>query len=155
MKKVTQFLSAVTFVATIGASNIASAWPAQFVGVWKNVNPTSRGIVRLEISPTMQVRAFGSCTPTPCDHGLTPLATFGNSVSDTNHRKGTAFYNFQFKNVMMSMKLQGAWHIDMEHWNRFTDGSGRQNYWNGERFKKVSAVESIDDVNETEIMPEN
>ncbi len=155
MKKVTQYISVCAFAATLAASNAASAWPAQFIGAWKNVNPNSGGIIRLEIGPGMQLRAFGSCTPTPCNHGLTPLTTYGTSVTDANHRAATAGYNFSFKNVIMTMKLSGAWHLNMEHWNKFTDGSGRQNYLNGERFKKVSAAELTEDFPSVDAEPKN
>lgn len=155
MKKVTQFLSAAAFVITMAAGSLASAWPAQFVGTWRNVNPNSRGIVRLEISSGMQLRAFGACTPTPCNHGLTPMATYGTSVTNANHRAATAHYNFAFKQVGMTMKLSGAWHMNMEHWNMFTDSSGRHNYWMGERFRKLTAVEAAIDFPSVESEPMN
>lgn len=129
----------------------AFAFPANFIGLWKNTNPSSNGIVKIFITPGLTIRTFGACTPTLCDHGPRPLTTYGKNISDPNHRAGTAQYHFSFKEVVMTLKLVGSQRLHFEHFNQFTDSSGRQNYWKGENFKRVLPLESdniIGDIND-------
>lgn len=133
------------------SSTSAFAYPVNFIGVWKNLNPNSNGIVKVVITPGLTFRAFGSCTPVLCDHGPTPLVTYGKTISDSNHRAGTAQYHFSFKDVIMTIKLIGTQRLNLEHYNKFTDASGRQNYWKAEQFKRVLPIESdniMGDINE-------
>ena len=129
-----------TITVSILTSN-AFAYPINFVGNWKNTNPNTRGIVRIVITPDLKMRMFGACTPTPCDNGQTQLITFGKTVTDLNHKAALGFYDLNFKRVATSLKLINNQRITFEHYNQFVDGSGRQNYWMSENFKKVLPIE--------------
>jgi hypothetical protein len=118
-------------------STSAFAMPADFVGTWQNINPNTRGIVKVVIAPDMSMHMWGACTPTPCDNGTAPLTTFGTTVTDTNHRAATAHYKFSFKDVGTVVKLPSMHMLMLEHFNKFTDGSERQNYYMQERLRKV------------------
>ena len=53
-------------------------------GNWKNNNPTTRGITRLEVQQegeTVRVHAWGACSPQDCDWGTQPAAINGDSAS--------------------------------------------------------------------------
>ncbi len=122
----------------------AYAMPADFIGTWVNVYPGTRGIVRAVITPDMNIRMYGACSPTPCDNGLAPITTYGRSVSDLNHRAAIAKYDFSFKEVDVVLKLNGRSFLNLEHFNKFTDGSNRQNYFMGEMMRKISTNEVLE-----------
>ena len=133
-------------------AQLAQAAPAHFLGNWRNVNRSTRNIIQAVITENpanhqLMLRAFGACSPTPCDMGSVPLMTFGRSVSDMNHKVGMAHYNFSFKQVDITIKVSGAYFI-LETYNHFTDNSGRQNYWTSDRFRRTP-VPFSDDSNET------
>ncbi len=53
-----------------GAQSWESAGP--FVGDWQNVDPATRGTVRLQIwtdEESILVNPWGACTPNPCNNG--------------------------------------------------------------------------------------
>ena len=48
------------------------------LGTWHSAQPTSGGVVKIVVTSTgsqLQVRAYGRCTPTPCDWA-NPIAAF-------------------------------------------------------------------------------
>jgi hypothetical protein len=127
-------------VGTLATAAPAHATPAQFVGTWLNVDPGTRGIVRLKITAGVHglgVEAFGACVPTACDWGLAGLTTYGNNVSDPDHKFGTAAYSFDFKQTAMTFQLLDPNTLVVDDYNMFTDGSGRENYHSREVFKKL------------------
>jgi hypothetical protein len=124
------------------ASNVYSM-PVDFVGKWKNINAGTRGVVQIEVAPDMSMHMWGACTPTPCDNGITPLVTFGKDVSDLNHRVAMGHYKYNFKEVGVVLKLSGRQRLSLEHFNKFTDGSARQNYYMTEIFKKLMPIDEL------------
>jgi hypothetical protein len=48
----------------------------------------------------------------------------------------SALYSLSFKKVLVTVKLMPGNRFYLETYNQFTDGSGRQNYWVGETFRK-------------------
>ena len=133
-------------------AQLAQAAPSNFLGNWRNVNRSTRNIVQVVITENasthaLMIRSLGACTPTPCDMGNVPLITFGRSVSDMNHMIGMAHYNFAFKQVDVTLKVSGAYFV-LETYNRFTDNSGRQNYWTSDRFRRTP-VPLTEDSNES------
>src|SRR5262245_8595110 len=94
------FALALCATAAGWATTPAHATPAQFIGTWINTDSATRGIVRLQITQGVHglgVQVFGACVPSPCDWGLAGLTTYGNNVSDPDHKFGTAAYSFDFK----------------------------------------------------------
>lgn len=133
--------STITIGAILLSTSQAFAYPVNFIGVWKNINPNTRGIVSIIVTPGLNMRMFGACTPVPCDNGITSLTTFGANISDLNHRAAVGHYNFSFKKVGTILKLLTNKKMSFEHFNQFTDSSGRQNYKMNETFKKVLPVD--------------
>lgn len=122
------------------AARPAHAAPAQFLGTWVNIDKGTRGIVRLQITAGvhgMGVRAFGACTPSPCDWGIVGLTTYGSSVTDADHKYGTALYNPGFATRIMTLQLIDSTTMVAHVYTKFQDGSGRQNYHSREVFKKL------------------
>jgi len=57
-----------------------------FIGNWKNDNPQTRGITRLEVrqeGEAVLVHAWGACSPQDCDWGAQPAAISAGSASVT------------------------------------------------------------------------
>jgi hypothetical protein len=128
--------SSITLGAILFTTQVF-AYPVNFIGVWKNTNPSTKGIVSIVITPGLSMRLFGACVPAICDLGVVPLTTFGANVSDLNHRVGVGHYILGFKKIGTALKLVNNNKMTLEHFNQFTDSSGRQNYWMSESFKKV------------------
>jgi len=143
MKKVS--IKFLAFSLTVLSSVSTYAADADFLGTWVNMNPNTTGIVKIEISTGLSMKMWGACTPTPCDNGSTPLVTYGANSSDTNHKAATGQYVFSFKKVETTLKIISPVRLNFEHFNQFTDGSIRQNYWMLEKFKKLN---SSTDMNE-------
>ena len=71
------------------------ALAADFTGTWVNSDTSARGMVKFTITPGT-FHGYGSCTPTPCDWGTTPLVLYSKSVTDSNDIAGIAQYNSGF-----------------------------------------------------------
>jgi hypothetical protein len=105
--------------------------PAGFVGSWRSADPATRGIVRTVIAPSgsgLSVQVFGACSPSPCNWGSVPLATYGSNVSDDNHTLGRATYNHGFARRTLTFELLSSNRMQISSYTEFTDGSGRQPY---------------------------
>lgn len=135
-----------SMVAGLLLSAAAHAYPAQFAGTWVNTNSSSSGIIRLIITPDLKLQIYQRCQPSPCYIGITQLWTYGKSVSDMNHKAATGHFGLSFKDIQVVLKLKNSRRIYMEHFNYFTDSSGRQNYWRGENFRKLSREEELQDL---------
>jgi len=144
MKNKIKFAMLLTVIC---ASSSLYAYPLNFVGIWKNTNPQTRGIVRLVITPDLNMRMYGACSPIPCDNGISKLISFGKTVTDVNHKAAIAHYDMTFKKVGVTLKLANNNKITFEHYNQFTDSSGRQNYMMSESFKRIVPYE-LEDINE-------
>jgi hypothetical protein len=137
-----RFVAALAFAAVLGgfAARPVHAAPAQFVGLWTNTDSGTGGIVRLQITTGVHglgVRAFGACSPSACDWGVVGLTTYGNTVSDADHKYGTALYNHGFATRLMTLQLIDSSTLVAHVYTTFHDGSGRQNYHSREVFKKL------------------
>jgi hypothetical protein len=63
------FLKIIFLSCTLSLMTTAVyASAGDFVGTWKNLNPSTRGIVQVTVAPDMSMHLWGACTPTP---GLT------------------------------------------------------------------------------------
>lgn len=129
------FVTLVTLFCTVAAD----AADSEFVGTWQNTNANTNGIVKIIIDGNQHIRAFGACTPNPCDYGAVNFPTYGRDVSDAkNHQFGTGHWIFDFKEVLLTAKLTNPRTMSVDDFNHFTDKSNRQNYWMSATFHKVS-----------------
>jgi hypothetical protein len=113
---------------------------AGMFGSWKNASPTGN-IVSISVngSPGAPlVRAWGACSPTPCDMGTARGVTYGSSISSTRGKTMLASYTPGFKNhqlVLRYRRLAGGHEVlTATSYNEFVDGSGRSNYVRTETF---------------------
>ena len=128
MMKRTLALAAVLLV--LGAVP-AAAQLTRFTGNWVNVNSGTSGIVRLRIAAAgtaVTVRAFGACTPTPCDWGTQPGIAYGPSVGSNpvgTARAVTVRFQTGFSETILVLRPVGTNRLEVFRFTRFTDSSGR------------------------------
>lgn len=104
------------------------------VGIWTNCDAETRGIVRIELvekNGSLAVQVFGACHPNPCDWGQVNGVAYAESVVDNDAVAFTALYNPGFAERIVTGHLDGRTLI-VEVFTRFTDGSGRSNYYSRE-----------------------
>ena len=117
-----------------------AVFPGVLVGNWVNVNPGTRGIVKLSIGtaagPTTTVHLYGACTPTPCDWGSVKGVSYSSEVASPRAMAFTALYSFAFKDAIVTGHLEGQLLV-VEVYNRFKDASGRSDYFDKETFHRA------------------
>jgi len=105
--------------------------PAPLLGIWTNVEPHPRNLVRVMIEQKgkeIQVHAFGACTPNPCDWLAVPGMVYADSVCGGPAVAFTALYKPSFAEIAMTGQLyKGA--LFVETFTHFTDGSGRADFY--------------------------
>lgn len=112
--------------------------PGTLLGSWVNVNPATRGIVKLIIGFTpgaTSVHVFGACVPTPCDWGTVKGISYSTDVSSPRATAFTAHYVVPFKDTEIAGHLEGVFLV-VESFNHFKDGSGRFDYYTRETFRR-------------------
>ena len=111
---------------------------APLLGIWKNIDKSTRDLVEIVISgsassPSVQV--YGACSPTPCDWGSVTGIAYAANVSAPEGIAFSALYNFSFSKVIVVGHLKGR-HLDVETFTEFTDGSGRSNLYTSDTMAK-------------------
>ena len=127
-------------------------------GTWGASDDRTEGLLRLEISTegkTWTIRAWSECEvryeaarrasadalsdPDPPPYDPPPLATLhllADTISDTEMKYGIAFWDYEFKETHLTLRLEGD-ELIAEDFNVFKDDSGRSNYLMQSKFKKV------------------
>jgi len=112
--------------------------PEPLVGTWLNCDHQTRGLVRIMIAANgreISLHAFGACTPNPCDWGVTNGVVYADHVGAAPAVAFTATYVFGFKQtIMVGHLFKGS--LMVETFDRFTDGSGRSDYYSLEVMSK-------------------
>jgi hypothetical protein len=112
-----------------------------FVGTWKNLNPATRSIAKVEIKRSgsmLQIRPYGACTPTPCDWGAQPGIAYAPKVSSnllTAANAATAVFKTGFSVTTLTLVAHGR-RLSVASFTHFTDGSRRTDHDNFETFGK-------------------
>lgn len=135
---------AVFFCALIllGQSE-AFATIGQFVGNWKNTDPNTSGITRLEIKASgsqVTLHAWGKCHPEDCDWGEVSATAYAPNVSSNVTQTANALsavFNTSFSQTTVIIRPVGR-NLRAEVFTRFTDQSNRSDYnmiYSFERFR--------------------
>ena len=119
----------------------ASAQLIRFQGNWRNTDPATRGITRIQIdtSPTVRVRAWGQCTPTDCDMGTVEGFAYGPNVSSNLNASAqaiTAIFRTGFSEMIFIIRPISGGRLQADVYDRFTDTSGRTAYVNSYTFAR-------------------
>ena len=101
---------------------------ADYFGHWENVDPATRSIVKVDISPgpgnKIRVRVYGACHPNPCDWGevIADQATLaGSIIYRVNYDQG-----FAIKHVRFNINPIGTLKVRTQV--NFTEADGRTDY---------------------------
>ncbi len=124
------------------------AQTAQFDGLWKNVDPLTRGITTLKIDvtgATVKVRAFGKCHPTDCDWGVEGAYAYSPNVSSNpiiSARALTVFYDQGFaERILVIRRIAGTLLLRADVYTHFKDHSGRSDYNDTYIFREVAGID--------------
>lgn len=118
----------------------ASAQIVKFNGEWKNSDPKTDGIKRLEITCSAtdtRVHAWGSCHPTDCDLGEVKAAVYGKGVDSDLSKDATAIvaeFKSGFSTTLMVIKQEPDGKLSTEQFDSFSDGSKRSSYYSTDTF---------------------
>ena len=132
IRKVSLVLVFSILILTTAATT--SAELNQFAGRWKNIDPNTRGVTRLNIhvrGTDVTVHAWGKCHPKDCDWGRVRAYAYAPSVSSNlinTAQTLSAIFQTGFSQTLMIIYPAGRNRLRAEVLTRFTDRSGRTNY---------------------------
>jgi len=115
------------------AATPARADQGQFVGEWRNLDTSARGLVRLSVAfegDRVRVRGFSYCQPEPCDMGwATGYAYAPNTSADLAQTAEavSAVFRERYAERLLILWPYEQNRLKAELMTRFTDGSGRTN----------------------------
>lgn len=116
-------------ITTLQSAVVVS--PLSLVGTWINCDHATQNLVRVMIAVhdnEITVHGFGACAPTPCDWGQVSGFVYSANVASAPAVAFTATYTFSFKVTTIVGHLDGGALI-VETFDRFTDNSGRADYY--------------------------
>jgi hypothetical protein len=105
-------------------------------GVWINVNPKTRGLVRIEIQ-NKKIHPYGACHPDPCDWGVLKVKGFASTVDSGVAVALTAKQTTSFSHSEITLSLEHDGRLRAEVFTHFTDNSGRADYRSVDYFERV------------------
>ena len=146
MKRNLALIAGVAMMSLVG-TEVALATPptglTNLVGTWNNVNPTTGGILKVEIindATGFKVHTYGACSPTPCDHGAVAASPFSKTVSSSSAQGFSAQYNFGFSTMLVTgqrvYNIDGGTFLELETRTKFAPGDTRFDYTRTEIFRK-------------------
>jgi len=116
----------ISFLTSVAATVPASSQPYvdQFVGAWRNQNPQTDGVTRVQISNRLgqlSMHLWGRCHPTDCDNGVHPLVPANNGVVTFDFVQNTIS-----ESGTLTVLSDGG--LQMRTHTHFNDASGRPDY---------------------------
>jgi hypothetical protein len=112
------------------------------VGDWRNTNGhgrIARLVLRIGDAGQMSVQAWGNNTEETNDWGAVPAPTFAFTFDSKEAGAFSAVFDLGYEEVHLQANVkQGV--LVVASFNRFTDRSGRSNYFDREFFHRIAAV---------------
>jgi hypothetical protein len=96
-------------------------------GLWVNVDPNTRGLVRIEIHDR-RIHPYGACHPDLCDWGVLKARSFAAGVDSSPATAMLARQATSFSRSEISLSLEAHGRLRVEVFTHFTDQSGRADY---------------------------
>ena len=97
------------FTSTVARAEVPTD---RLTGVWANVLGKHGNLSRITItrlpSKALQIEVFGNCSPTACDWGPKPLATYPTFVLDHGFNgdvQATAYYDHKFEVDFLTLRV--------------------------------------------------
>lgn len=117
---------------------------SKLVGTWNNVNTATGGFVRIQVSDAgtgvLKVQAFGACSPTPCDLGVTAGLPQSLSVVSESAEAFRATYQTGFSTIVISAQriydVNGGTFLRVTRHTNFAAGDTRKDYVGTEIFRR-------------------
>jgi len=128
----------------------AFAQLSAFQGNWRNNDPATGGVTRLQIatSPNVTVHAWGKCSPSDCDLGTKNGFAYGPTVGsnlNSTARAISVVFGSGFSEAIYIIHPAPSGRLQLEVYDRFTDGSGRAAYVTSETFiRETGPAASVD-----------
>jgi hypothetical protein len=122
--------SMAIFLPVCGAPAAPAQTPAatnDMNGTWVNVDPATRGLVRIEINGN-KIHPYGACHPDPCDWGILKAKSFAQTVDSGGAVALLAKQTTSFSRVEITLSLERDGRLRAEVFTHFTDSSGRADY---------------------------
>jgi hypothetical protein len=129
---------AIALLLATSAHAVAPTNVTGLVGTWHNINPNTRGTVKVELWSTrsgLRFRSYGSCSPTPCVHSVVSAQPHSAGVSSNTAVGFTAFRNSGFKYTRYSGSRYGSY-LRLDQFSTFASGDSRKNYTTSEYFRR-------------------
>jgi hypothetical protein len=142
MRSKITMLGAIAAWATVALTPPASADIGQFLGEWHNIDPNTRGIVRILITEgdgAIKVHVWGRCHPEPCDWGEAPAVPYAANVDaaqDTEYLRVEFRTWFAVNELTIGPASDRNRQLSVTDLNQSTDGSGRPNFAYSAQFTK-------------------
>jgi len=131
----------VVVVLGLGTVRASAVDRDSYIGNWVNVDAQTRGIKAIQIGVQdgqFQMRAWGACHPNPCKWGQANVSFLAPNVSSQDVASATAVYRPGFSIQRLTMRLDASGILEVEVMTHFTDNSGRSDYVETNRFRRVS-----------------
>jgi hypothetical protein len=147
MKKIFRaflILGSITLFSTTGFSQLN-----QFIGSFRNVNSSTSGITKIEITgngANVRVQVWGQCSPSDCDWGIEDGFAYGDNVSSnliSSARAISVIYRKGFAETLLLIRQAAGIRLQVEEYTRFTDNSGRAAYSSRETFLRDGGETSV------------
>ncbi len=145
--KLLRILSYVSVVAGVlfaaPSSALEPSNTSRLTGTWHNVNPSTRGTIKIVVTKKrgrLYFKSYGSCSPTPCVHTTVRALPNSSSIS-SNYAKGfTAYRNSGFKttryDAIRDYSQTSGTFLRLNEFNRFAKGDKRKDYLSSALFRK-------------------
>jgi hypothetical protein len=146
--KVSAIFVCLALISTIAAAGMLTVWSAPVAlaqapavigsmnGTWVNVDPKTRGLVRIEIRDK-KIHPYGACHPDPCDWGVLKAKVFAASVDSDSAAALLAKRSTISQRSEITLSLERNGRLRAEIFTHFTDGSGRADYRSIDYFTRV------------------
>ena len=127
-----RFIALVVAAATLFAQPAYAAGYGEFIGNWRNENPSTNDITRLRIrleGGGLSVRAWGQCHPVDCDWGVVSSVEYSYSPAANPAVAATdviAIFNPGFAQKTLILTDRPGDRISYTIYTRYTDGSRRR-----------------------------
>lgn len=100
---------------------------ASLLGNWKNVDPTTRSLLRIVVDRA-SIRPYGSCGGTECDWGRLRSQSFASQVEGHDTAALLANFDDRAARRVITLMLEADGRLKVQVFNHFIDGSERSDY---------------------------
>ncbi|WP_103068968.1 hypothetical protein [Aquimarina sediminis] len=110
----------------------------ELLGIWKNVNPKTGQIARLEViskNDTIFLHCYGKLEIGEKDWGQSPCELFSSNVGSSEIEGFISTFEFDFMKIQVAVNIKYGVMV-VQSYNTFKDGSNRNNYFSREFFCK-------------------